>query len=164
MEETEPGQYEMKYLVYGGVLIKEKTAPDGFYLDENTYYIMIDTDGKTYEVENEAGKGFYNQAFRGNLKIVKTSSDRKVEGFSFRIVGDNYDKTFQTDANGEIFIENLRVGKYTVIEVEDSVSAGYKRPDPVTVELVKDETLTVNVHNDKVTVDVPCLLYTSRCV
>ena len=31
----------------------------------------------------------------------------------------------------------------------------YKRPDPVTVELVKDETLTVNVHNDKVTVDVP---------
>ena len=155
MEETEPGQYEMKDLLYGGVLIKEKTAPDGFYLDENTYYIMIDTDGKTYEVENEAGKGFYNQAFRGNLKIVKTSSDRKVEGFSFRIVGDNYDKTFQTDANGEIFIENLHVGKYTVTEVEDSVSAGYKRPDPVTVELVKDETLTVNVHNDKVTVDVP---------
>ena len=155
MEETDPGQYEMKDLLYGGVLIKEKTAPDGFYLDENTYYIMIDTDGKTYEVENEAGKGFYNQAFRGNLKIVKTSSDGKVEGFSFRIVGDNYDKTFQTDANGEIFIENLRVGKYTVTEVEDSVSAGYKRPDPVTVELVKDETLTVNVHNDKVTVDVP---------
>lgn len=155
MEETDPGQYEMKDLLYGGVLIKEKTAPDGFYLDENTYYIMIDTDGKTYEVENEAGKGFYNQAFRGNLKIVKTSSDGKVEGFSFRIVGDNYDKTFQTDANGEIFIENLRVGKYTVTEVEDSVSAGYKRPDPVTVELVKDETLTVNIHNDKVTVDVP---------
>ena len=155
MEETEPGQYEMKDLLYGGVLIKEKTAPDNFYLDENTYYIMIDTDGKTYEVENEAGKGFYNQAFRGNLKIVKTSSDGRVEGFSFRIVGDNYDKTFQTDANGEIFIENLRVGKYTVTEVEDSVSAGYKRPDPVTVELVKDETLTVNVHNDKVTVDVP---------
>ena len=155
MEETEPGQYEMKDLLYGGVLIKEKTAPDSFYLDENTYYIMIDTDGKTYEVENEAGKGFYNQAFRGNLKIVKTSSDGRVEGFSFRIVGDNYDKTFQTDANGEIFIENLRVGKYTVTEVEDSVSAGYKRPDPVTVELVKDETLTVNVHNDKVTVDVP---------
>lgn len=42
MEETEPGQYEMKDLLYGGVLIREKTAPDGFYLDENTYYIMID--------------------------------------------------------------------------------------------------------------------------
>lgn len=31
----------------------------------------------------------------------------------------------------------------------------YKRPAPVEVELVVDETLTVNVHNDKVTVDVP---------
>lgn len=155
MEETEKGQYEMKDLLYGGVLVREKTAPDGFYLDENVYYVMIDTDGKTYEIENEAGKGFYNQAHRGNLKIVKTSSDGRVEGFSFRMVGDNYDQTFKTDANGEIFIENLRVGKYTVTEVEDSVSAGYKRPDPVTVELVVDETLTVNVHNDKITVDVP---------
>ena len=155
MEETEKGQYEMKDLLYGGVLVREKTAPDGFYLDENVYYVMIDTDGKTYEIENEAGKGFYNQAHRGNLKIVKTSSDGRVEGFSFRVVGDNYDQTFKTDANGEIFIENLRVGKYTVTEVEDSVSAGYKRPDPVTVELVVDETLTVNVHNDKITVDVP---------
>ena len=155
MKETEKGQYEMKDLLYGGVLVKEKTAPDGFYLDENVYYVMIDTDGKTYEVENEAGKGFYNQAHKGNLKIVKTSSDGRVEGFSFRMVGDNYDQTFKTDAHGEIFIENLRVGKYTVTEVEDSVSAGYKRPDPVTVELVVDETLTVNVHNDKITVDVP---------
>lgn len=155
MEETEKGQYEIRDLLYGGVLVKEKTAPDGFYLDENVYYVMIDTDGKTYEIENEAGKGFYNQAHKGNLKIVKTSSDGRVEGFSFRVVGDNYDQTFKTDAHGEIFIENLRVGKYTVTEVEDSVSVGYKRPDPVTVELVVDETLTVNVHNDKITVDVP---------
>ena len=155
MEETEKGQYEMRDLLYGGVLVKEKTAPDGFYLDENVYYVMIDTDEKTYEIENEAGKGFYNEAHKGNLKIVKTSSDGRVEGFSFRVVGDNYDQTFKTDSNGEVFIENLRVGKYTVTEVEDSVSAGYKRPDPVTVELVVDETLTINVHNDKVTVDVP---------
>lgn len=155
MKEVEPGEYVMKDLLYGGVFVKEKTAPDGFYLDEGTYYVSIETDGKTYEVENDAGKGFYNQAQRGNLKIVKTSSDGKVEGFSFRIVGDNYDQTFKTDKNGMILIEGLRVGKYTVTEVEDSVSAGYKRPDPVTVELVVDETLTVNVHNDKVTVDVP---------
>ena len=155
MEETKKGQYEMRDLLYGGVLVKEKVAPDGFYLDENVYYAMIDTDGKTYEIENEAGKGFYNQAHKGNLKIVKTSSDGRVEGFSFRVVGDNYDKTFRTDARGEIFIEGLRVGKYTVTEVEDSVSAGYRCPDPVTVELVVDETLTVNVHNDKITVDVP---------
>ena len=91
----------------------------------------------------------------GNLKIVKISSDGRVEGFSFRITGENYDEVFTTDANGEIFIENLRIGKYTVTEVEDSVSAGYKRPDPFEIELAADETLTVNVHNDKVTTDHP---------
>ena len=31
----------------------------------------------------------------------------------------------------------------------------YKRPAPVEVELVADETLTVNVHNDKITIEEP---------
>lgn len=62
---------------------------------------------------------------------------------------------FATVDYGIIFIENLRVGKYTVTELDDEMSEGYRRPDPVTVELVTDETLTVNVHNEKVTVDVP---------
>ena len=89
----------------------------------------------------------------GNLKIVKSSSDGRLEGFSFRIIGENYDEIFKTDANGEIYIEGLRIGKYTVAEVENEVSAGYKRPAPVEVELVADETLTVNVHNDKITIE-----------
>ena len=155
LKETDPGEYEMTELRFGGYLVKETVAPKGFYLDDGVYYVNVDTDGKVYEVENEAGKGFINQAQRGNLKIVKTSSDGVVEGFSFHIVGDDYDKTFKTDAKGQIYIEGLRVGKYTITEVEDSLSAGYKRPAPVEVELVADETLTVNVHNDKVTVDVP---------
>lgn len=155
LEEVDPGEYKMTGLRYGGYLVKETVAPEGFYLDDGVYYVSVDTDGKIYEVENEAGKGFINQAQRGNLKIIKTSSDGKVEGFSFHIVGDNYDETFKTDSKGLIYIEGLRVGKYTITEVEDSLSAGYKRPAPVEVELVVDETLTVNVHNDKVTVDVP---------
>lgn len=155
MDEVEPGFYEMRDVEFGGVLVREKTAPEGFYLDENVYYISIESDGETYAVENKAGVGFINQAHRGNLKIVKTSSDGKLEGFTFRIAGDDYDRTFTTGADGIIFIENLRVGKYTVTELDDEMSAGYKRPEPVTVELVTDETLTVNVHNEKVTVDVP---------
>ena len=105
------------------------------------------------EVENEAGIGFINNHMVGNLKIVKSSSDGRLEGFSFRIIGENYDEIFKTDANGEIYIEGLRIGKYTVAEVENEVSSGYKRPAPVEVELVADETLTVNVHNDKITIE-----------
>ena len=76
-----------------------------------------------------AGVGFVNAAQKGSLKIVKTSSDGKVEGFSFRVTGaDGYDQTFKTDKDGEIFIEGLRIGEYTVSEVNDSVSAGYILP------------------------------------
>ena len=53
----------------------------------------------------------------------------RIEGFSFRVTSDNgYDQTFKTDKNGEIFIEGLRIGEYTVSEVNDSVSAGYILP------------------------------------
>ena len=156
MEETLAGVYEMKDVLYGGVLVKEKTAPEGFVLDENAYYVMIDTDGKTYEIENEAGKGFTNQAQKGSLKIIKTSSDGVKEGFEFKVEGPNgYERTFTTDASGEIIIEDLRVGKYVVTELKNGVSENYEIADPVTVEIVADEMLTVKVHNEKITVDVP---------
>lgn len=93
---------------------------------------------------------------KGSIKIIKTTSDGKKEGFAFRITGANgYDMTFTTDAKGEIFVDNLRVGEYKVTELKNSVSEGYKIADPVTVTLVANETLTVKIHNDKSTVDVP---------
>ena len=156
MEETTEGVYWMENLPYSGYLVKEKAAPEGFVLDENAYYVMVETDGATYEIENESGKGFVNHAQKGSLKIIKTTDDGKVEGFAFRVTGVNgYDMTFTTDSNGEIFIENLRIGEYVVTELENESSEGYRIADPVTVTLVADETLTVNVHNDKITVDVP---------
>lgn len=156
MEESSAGVYWMKNLEYGGVLVREKTAPEGFIPDEKAYYVEIDTDGKTYTVENEAGKGFINHALKGSLKIIKTTSDGKKEGFAFRITGANgYDMTFTTDAKGEIFIEKLRIGEYTVTELKNSASEGYKIADPVKITLVANETLTVKIHNDKTKVDVP---------
>lgn len=156
MEESSAGVYWMKNLEYGGVLVREKTAPEGFIPDEKAYYVEIDTDGKTYTVENEAGKGFINHALKGSLKIIKTTSDGKKEGFAFRITGTNgYDMTFTTDAKGEIFIEKLRIGEYTVTELKNSASEGYKIADPVKITLVANETLTVKIHNDKTKVDVP---------
>ena len=42
-----------------------------------------------------------------------------------------------------------------VTELENGASEGYEIAEPVTVTLVANETLTVNVHNNKITVDVP---------
>ena len=138
LEETSTGIYELAHILYGGVFVKETKAPEGFLLDENAYYVEITEHGKIYEVENEAGKGFVNAAQTGSLRIEKTSSDGKVEGFSFRVTGANgYDQTFKTDKNGEIHIEGLRVGDYTVSEVSDGASASYVLPADKTVTIVR---------------------------
>ena len=117
-------------------------------LDENVYPVSIEENDKTYTVENKAGVGFINTAQKGSLKIVKTSSDGKVEGFSFRVTGVNYDQTFTTDKNGEILIENLRIGEYTVSEVNNSVSAGYILPADKQATVQVGATTIVQMHNE----------------
>ena len=148
MAELDGGVYQMKELRYGKYFVREKTAPTGFVLDEKVYPVSIEEDGKTYVVENEAGKGFVNAAPTGSLKIVKTSSDGKLEGFSFRVTGTDYDKTFKTDKNGEIFIEGLRIGEYTVSEVNDKASAGYILPADKQATIKVDATTIVQMHNE----------------
>ena len=149
LSEVSTGVYEMHDLTYGGYFVKEQQAPEGFYLDENTYYFEITEHGKTITVENETGKGFVNTSQVGSLKIVKTSSDGKVEGFSFRVTGSNgYSEVFVTDENGEIFIENLRIGDYTVSEVSDGASAAYVLPADKTASVFEGAVTTVEMHNE----------------
>lgn len=149
LAEVATGVYEMRDLAYGGYFIKETKAPEGFYLDENAYYFEITEHGKTVTVENESGKGFVNTPQIGSLKIVKTSSDGKVEGFSFRVTGPNgYDHTFQTDANGEILIEGLRIGDYEISEVSDDVSKGYLLPEDKKATVKENAVTIVEMRNE----------------
>lgn len=150
MEELGGGEYALTGLCYGGYFAKEAQAPEGFYLDENAYYFAITTDGETVTVENEAGKGFVNAAQVGSLRIVKTSSDGKLEGFFFRVTGANgYDQVFQTDAEGFILVEGLRIGDYTVSEVRDSSSDGYLLPADKTASVFEGAVTEVEMHNEK---------------
>lgn len=148
MAELGDGVYQMSDLRYGKYLVRETKAPEGFLLDTNVYPVSIEEDGKIYTVENEAGVGFINAAQKGSLKIVKTSSDGKVEGFSFRVTGKDYDQTFKTDANGEIPIEGLCIGEYTVSEVSDNASAGYILPAEKQATVKTDATTIVEMHNE----------------
>lgn len=149
LTETGIGVYEMSDLLYGGYYVKETKAPEGFYLDENACYFEIAENGKTVTVENEAGKGFVNAPQIGSLKIIKTSSDGKVEGFSFRVTGPNgYVGVFTTDKNGEILIENLRIGEYVVSEVSDGVSSAYILPADKTASVFEGAVTKVEMHNE----------------
>ena len=149
LEETATGIYEMKEILYGKYLVQETKAPEGLVLDKGVYSVFIEKDETTYKVENKAGVGFINEAMKGSLKIKKTSSDGKVEGFTFRVTGVNgYDSTFTTDKNGEISIDGLRIGEYTVSEVSDNVSAGYILPADKKVTVKVGETVEIEMHNE----------------
>lgn len=148
LTEREIGEYGMNDLFYGRYFVKETKAPEGFVLDTGVYEVMIDTGGKTYEVENKAGVGFVNDAMRGNLKIVKTSSDGKVKGFAFRITGANgYDIILETNDKGEIFIDGLRIGDYSISEVSNSASSMYVIPADKKATVKLGSTTIVEMHN-----------------
>ena len=58
------GIYQMKELRYGNYFVREKrTAPRGLHVLrwQGLYPVSIEENGKTYAVENEAGKGFYER-------------------------------------------------------------------------------------------------------
>lgn len=148
LTEKEIGEYEMRNLLYGRYFVKETKVPEGFLLDTGVYEVFIDKDDTTYQVENKAGVGFINEAMRGTLKIVKTSSDGNVKGFAFRITGANgYDVTLETDENGEIVIEGLRIGEYTVSEVNNAASSMYILPADKQATVMTDSITVVEMYN-----------------
>ena len=152
LTETDAGFHTAENLLAKGYFVKESKAPEGYQLDGNAYYFEIIEDGQTAVVENgEAGRGFTNEAYRGNLKITKDSSDGRKDGFAIEVksADGSYCETFTTPKSGVIEVKGLRVGIYTVTEVANRASKDYIIPDAATVEIKADETATVQFFNEK---------------
>ena len=60
-----------------------------------------------------------------------------------------YDRVFQTDAEGIVLIEGLRIGDYTVSEVQDGASDGYLLPADKTSSVFEGAVTEVEMHNEK---------------
>ena len=84
---------------------------------------------------------------KGGLLIRKTSEDGVLEGFTFLVEGEDYSETFVTDGTGEIYIEDLVPGEYTVTEQESDMTARYEIPAGQTVEVTADQAATVEFYN-----------------
>ena len=158
LKETETGVYSLEGLVYGEYYVQETKAPEYFVRDVNFYYFQIVNDGETVEVSNdELGKGtFINSPAKGEIKIVKTSYDNKVEGIHFEVTGktftgQSFSKIYTTDENGIIHITDLRAGEYNIHEVADDASAGYLLPDDKQLTIDRDGAMLVTeMHNSKI--------------
>ena len=90
-------------------------------------------------------QGFVNlKVSYGSAKIIKTSEDGIVEGISFQITGNGVDETVQTGPNGEIQIDNLKPGEYTVTELSED---RYVPQDSQSVTVQAGQVATVEFSN-----------------
>ena len=90
-------------------------------------------------------KGYLNlKVSYGSAKIVKTSEDGKIDGVSFTITGNGIHQTVKTNSQGEIQVDNLTPGVYTVTEV---VENKYEPQETRRVTVVSGQTATVTFSN-----------------
>ena len=126
---------------YGTYSITETVFPTNYRAYGTTTWtktLNSETPNATITVEA------VNELIPGSAKIVKTSEDGKVNGISFKIKGNGVDKTVTTGQNGEIKIDNLKPGTYSVTEV---VADHYEPQEVRSVTVVSGQTATVTFNN-----------------
>ena len=80
----------------------------------------------------------------GSAKIVKTSEDGKVDNLTFTVTGNGVNQTVKTNARGEIQIDNLMPGVYTVTEMDYDK---YEPQESRRVTVVSGQVSTVSFNN-----------------
>ena len=80
----------------------------------------------------------------GSVKIIKTSEDGKVSGISFTVSGNGTEQTVTTNADGEMQLDDLRPGVYTVTEQSND---RYEPQEVRQVTVISGQVATVAFHN-----------------
>ena len=100
--------------------------------------------GKKAENENEHKKG--------NIKVYKVDKDNKrvvLGNVEFDLFSEEFNKvigTYRTDVNGEITINNLRIGNYKLIE--KTTNKWYNLAEDTEVKVEWDTTTNTTVENE----------------
>lgn len=142
------GKATTKDLPYGTYTLHQiKGVPGREFKDLD---VDVHENGKTYEVT------LTNELKYAQLKIVKTSEDGNVAGFTFKVtrLADGASATYTTNAAGEIITDQMPVYvdadatqlyEYKVEEI--NVPDKYRTPDAQTVTLTYGQTAEVSFYN-----------------
>ncbi|MDO4731178.1 MAG: SpaA isopeptide-forming pilin-related protein, partial [Clostridia bacterium] len=126
---------------FGTYKVKETVFPTGYQssgTSEWTVTLNKNTPNGTITINA------VNEQIPGNCKIVKTSEDGKVADISFTLTGNGVNKTVKTNASGEIKIDNLKPGNYTVTETAISY---YMPQQSKAVTVSSGKTTVVSFNN-----------------
>lgn len=142
------GKSITKDLPYGTYTLHQVKGVPGRELKDMD--VDVHENGKTYEVT------LTNELKYAPLKIVKTSEDGNVTGFTFKVtrLADGYSKTYTTNAAGEIITDQMPVyvdkdanQKFEYRIEEINVPDKYRTPDAQTVSLTYGQTAEVRFYN-----------------
>ncbi len=127
-------------LPYGTYTVKETVFPTNYQASgQSEWTVTVNSSNKGTVTINAI-----NEQIPGKVQIVKTSEDNKIDGISFRIIGNGVDKTVKTENGGKITISDLKPGTYTITEtVEDK----YEPQETRTVTVVSGQTSTITFNN-----------------
>ena len=135
---NDAGELLLQNLLPGTYTVTEQNAPDR-YEPQQPKTVTV-TANATAEVT------FSNVLKRGNLKIKKVSEDGVVAGITFHVTGTNgYDQTATTNDAGELLLEKLLPGTYTV--TEQDAPDRYEPQQPQTVTVTANATAEVTFSN-----------------
>lgn len=142
------GKATTKGLPYGTYTLHQvKGVPGREFKDLD---VDVHENGKTYEVT------LTNELKYASLKIVKTSEDGNVAGFTFKVtrLADGASATYTTNAAGEIITDQMPVYvdadatqlyEYKIEEI--NVPDKYRTPDAQTITLTYGQTAEVRFYN-----------------
>ena len=129
------GVFQINDLRPGTYTVTELTEDK--YEEQSPQTVTV-TSGQTATVT------FSNILKRGDLEIIKTSEDGKVDNILFTVTGNGVNESVRTDKNGKIQIDGLLPGTYTVTEQIES----YYEPQPSqTVTVAYGQTASVTFQN-----------------
>lgn len=129
-------------LNFGTYTVTETKFPDGYYAGsyQTSWTVTLNENTPNATVTINA----VNEQIPGSCKIVKTSEDGKVDGVSFKIEGNGINKTVTTENGGQIKIDNLKPGIYTVTEITEDK---YEPQETRRVTVVSGQTAAVTFNN-----------------
>jgi len=139
------GTITINKLKQGNVIVTETSAPSNYVLDKSSKNVSLEyNSSSTLSVTNDRKKG--------NVKVIKFDKDNneiRLSDVEFKLFNETNKEigTYTTDKNGEIHINNLDIGKYTIKETK--TNAAYELTEDVTFVVDYNKTTTLEIDNEK---------------
>ena len=139
------GKATFDNLYQGKYIIKETKSNEEYEINNNEFWLDVEYN-KTSNIQIE------DKHTIGNLKIHKIDKDNKaitLGDIEFDLYSQELGKvigTYYTNANGEINIEGLRTGKYSLIE--KNTNKWYNASENTQIEIKPNKVVEIIVENE----------------